>query len=127
MNNLLKGFWQGVVDELTLQSKYGSELGADTFLRWAGGICFFILGYFLVHNFDSSAVAYHQWTHATFGWAISDVPPPSKVAWHRLVGGVMCGAGVLVVTLHYIVSLYRRIKARIAASKAKESQNSPHL
>ena len=117
----IKGFFKGFVEELCVKSKFGNQLGVDTLYRWVASTCFFALGYFLIFNFDTWMIEYDKWTHTTFGWQLSDVPSPSKIAWHRLTGGLMCGAGIFVVTLHYLISLYRRIKARIAASKAKKS------
>jgi hypothetical protein len=125
MRSLIKGFWQGLIEEATMKSIYGSDLSADTFFKWVGAVCFFSLGYFLIFNLDAWLVDFSRWSHTTFGWDKSTPPSPAKIAWHRLTGGLLCGGGIFVATLHFVLGLYYRIKARIAVSKAKnESRNS---
>jgi hypothetical protein len=122
MKEWIQGFWRGLADEIFLKSKYGKELGADTFLRWIVSVSVFAICYWLIYNYDAMSVKYDQWMHSTFGQELSDVPSNSKVSWHRLTGGVLCGVGAIAATFDFTVNLYRRIKARIAASKAKAAQ-----
>ena len=123
MMKWVRGFWCGFVDEMSLKSKYNKEFGADTLLRWVISIGVFGIFYYLIYHYDSMAVSYDRWMHKTFEQTLSDVPSAAKVSWHRLAGGVLCGIGVAAATLDFSVSLYRRIRARIAASKTREEQS----
>ena len=123
MMNWTKGFCDGFIDELHMKSRYGTELGADTLIRWTFSILICLAFYFATFHFDALAIKYDQWCHEAFGWKLSDVPSQAKVEWHRLAAGALVGVGIFGATLDFSVSLYRRIEARIAASKArKESE-----
>ena len=101
MKNWIAGIWIGLKEEVLLKSSYGKELGSDTLLRWLCSIVLFVGFYLSVYYYP-----YQQ-------------PIASKVSWHRLVAGGMASAGILFSSLDFSISLYRRIQARRAASKAK--------
>lgn len=121
MINWIKQSWRELTTEVFLKSTAREGI-VDTFLRWVGAVLFLGTFFFLIYHFDEYAVRFDQWGHQKFGWKLSDVPSSGKVAWHRLTAGVLAGVGVIFVTLGYCISLYRRIKARIAVSKAKAEQ-----
>ena len=99
-----KGVWVGLKEEMVMKSSYGKELGSDTLRRWLFSVLLFVGFYLCVHYYP-----YQQ-------------PVASKIAWHRLVASGMTGAGILFSTLDFLTSMYRRIRARIAAAKAKSEQ-----
>lgn len=123
MTKWFNGFWRGFIDEVFMRSAYGEKVVADTFFRWLVGMSFFVGFYFSIYHFDEYAVRFDQWGHEALGWKLSVVPSSGKVAWHRLAAGGLAGVGVIFVTLGYVTALYRRIKARIAKSKAEAEQS----
>ena len=123
MIDWLKGFWRGLVDEIFMKSNYGKQMGTDTFFRWVVCVIVFVGFYFWVYNFDARGVETDKWFHEAFGWKLSDVPSPAKVSWHRIAAGGLAAVTISAATGEYLICLFRRIKARIAASKArKESE-----
>jgi hypothetical protein len=105
-----------------MKSAYGKKIGSDTLFRWLISIAIFAGFYFWVYDFDARGTETDKWFHEVFGWKLSDAPSQAKVDWHRIAAGALAGVGIFGATLDFAVSLYRRIKARIAASKARTEQ-----
>lgn len=120
MKNLARGFLRGLVEEIFMRSAYGRKLGSDTLVRWIISIALCVSFYFLVYFYDEQAIKYDQWLHEVFGWKLSAVPAPGKIAWHRIAAGGMASIGALFATVDFGVNLYRRIKLRMAVSKSGE-------
>lgn len=97
MMRWIKAFLCGLTDELLLKSTYGREMGTDTFLRWLGTVAFCLGFYLCIHYFP-----YEQ-------------PVPEKIQWHRMAAAGMAGTGILAASGEFGVSLYRRIRARLAS------------
>ena len=118
----IRCFGRGLIEEIFMKSTSKDGTEVDTFFKWVIAISFFSAAYFLIFYYDENAVRFDQWCHAVLGWKLADVPSPAKVAWHRLMAGVMAGGGAFITTLIYAASVYRRIKARIGVSEAKAEQ-----
>jgi hypothetical protein len=99
MMQWLKFIWSVVVDEVRLKSKYNG-LGNDTLTRCLLAIAFSVGFYFFIYYFPY------------------EKPEPPKIEWHRLVAGLMAGAGIVSAVGEYSIHLYRRIKARFRDSRA---------
>jgi hypothetical protein len=109
MMRLAKAIGRFLVDELTMKSKHGVQLGNDTFVRWVCSQLFCAAFYLFVHFYEDLWIWISTVTPHVY------VPtPPAKVAWHRLTFGTACAIGALAASLEFFMALYARVKARLA-------------
>jgi hypothetical protein len=109
MMRLAKPIGRFLLDELTMNSKHGVQLGNDTFVCWVCSLTFCAAIYLIVYYDEDFGI----WI-STFTPHVHVPTPPAKVAWHRLTFGTACAIGALAASLEFLMTLYARIKARLA-------------